>query len=177
LRVENEEKIQELTDKQAEKTAEQEAELTSLHQELSDYATRYEEVAGYRQKLEESQALHSSSLEELNRIHEDKLQSLEIELQAARQERMGAEDDIKDKYGMDLEELRLAHQVELAQQLVEHGEEVEALRKVYEEKIEEARDQAEVEYLFVFLWYQLCLLLAGHWRLSDFTNEILLPLL
>jgi chromosome segregation ATPase len=144
LRLENEEKIRELTERQAEKTAEQEAELTSLHQELSDYTKRYEEVAGYRQKLEESQALHSSTLEELNRIHEDKLQSLEIELQAARQERLGAEDEIKDKYGLDLDELRLAHQEELTQQLVEHGEEVEALKKLYEEKIEEARDQAEV---------------------------------
>ena len=147
MRIENEEKIRELIEKQAERNAEQEAELTSLHQELSDYTKRYEEVAGYKQKLEESQALHSSSLEELNRIHEDKLQSLEIELQAARQERLGAEDEIKDKYGQDLEELRLAQQDELTQQLVEHAEEVAALKRLYEEKIEEAKDQAEVLFL------------------------------
>ena len=118
--------------------------MAALHKELSEYTKKHEEVAELRQKLEESQALHSSTLEELNRIHEDKLQSLEIELQAARQERLGAEDDIKDKYGQDLEVLRLSHQDELTQLLLDHGEEVDALKRLFEEKIEEAKEKVEV---------------------------------
>lgn len=144
--MEHEEKIKELNHQQAERNAASEAELTSLHQELEEYSKKYEEVADLRQKLEESQALHSSTLEELNRIHEDKLQSLEIELQAARQERFGAEDDINVKYGQDLEELRLSHQEELTQLLTDHGEEVDALKKLFEQKIEEAKEQVEVGY-------------------------------
>lgn len=137
-----------MTEAQAEKNAEQVAELTSLHQELSEYTKKYEEVAGFRQKLEESQALHSSTLEELNRIHEDKLQSLEIELQAARQERLGAEDDVKEKYGADLEELRLSHQEEVTQLMLDHSYELDRLKKESEDKIEEAKEHAEVRILF-----------------------------
>lgn len=141
---------------QSEKNAAQEAELTSLHQELEDYSKKYEEVADLRQKLEESQALHSTTLEKLNRIHEDKLQSLEIELQAARQERLGAEDDVNVKYGQDLEELRLSHQEELTQLLTDHGEEVDTLKNLFEQKIEEAKEQVEVTktvFLLVFVAY------------------------
>lgn len=111
---------------------------------MAESTAKNEEAEELRQKLEESQALHSSTLEKLNNIHGEKLQTLENELQGAREEGLGAEDDINEQYGQDLEELRNEHQEELTRLLTEHGEEMDELKSMFEQKIEEVKENVEV---------------------------------
>jgi len=116
---------------------EQDAEVVSLQKEIETYIQKYNEFAGFQQKLRDAQALHSATLEELNRIHEDRLQSLEVEIQAARQEQCGVEVDAQEKFRLDLEQFKAAHKKELGQLLKEHQQEVEAMNADFEKQLKE----------------------------------------
>ncbi|KAG0331697.1 hypothetical protein BG000_010688 [Podila horticola] len=153
LQTDHDAKVLELTRKHDERTLEQDAEVVSLQKEIETYVQKYNEFAGFQRRLHDAQALHSSTLEELNRIHEDRLQSLEMEIQAARQEQCGVEGDAQEKFRLDLEQFRAVHKNELDQLLKEHQQEVDAmnadfekqLKEDVEEHVTEIRDRQEAE--------------------------------
>lgn len=147
--MEHEAKVNELTELQAKKNAEHEEELKSLRRELEEYTNKNVEAADLRQKLEESQTLHSSTLERLNKIHDDKLQSLELELQEAKQHHFGAE-ETRGNYQQELEKLKQEHQSEIEKVRREHSVELGELKKSFEQKIEEAKSLAEVNATTTF---------------------------
>ncbi|KAG0031801.1 hypothetical protein BGZ81_000571 [Podila clonocystis] len=153
LQMDHDAKVLELTRKHDERTLEQDAEVVSLQKEIETYIQKYNEFAGFQQRLHDAQALHSSTLEELNRIHEDRLQSLEVEIQAARQEQCGVEGDAQEKFRQDLEQFRAVHKKELDQLLKEHQQEVGAmnadfvkqLKEGVQEHVAEIQDRQEAE--------------------------------
>ncbi|GJJ69944.1 hypothetical protein EMPS_02293 [Entomortierella parvispora] len=84
LRLEHERKTRELDQEHARKTSEKDTELTRLHQDLSALIQQYQEKQIFRQKFDDARALHARSLQELRRIHEDKLESLGQELEVVK---------------------------------------------------------------------------------------------
>lgn len=135
--------------KEDEKKAAKDAERSSLHQVLEKAIQKRDEADLIRQKLEETKALHESTIKELNRIHDDKLHSLEQELNAVRQEkqsRSGANAQVQERYRQDLEQIKKTHAQEVAQLLKEHKEEVGALNAQFEEQKTKAVGEFEVCY-------------------------------
>ncbi|KAG0253743.1 hypothetical protein BG011_006202, partial [Mortierella polycephala] len=149
LRLEHEQKIKELIQKQLERQAEKNAALTSIRQELAASIQKCRENAPLRQKLDETLALHATTVKELNRIHEDKLYSLAQELQVAKQERIttrsGTTDQVQESYRLDLMGIKKTHQHELDQLLTEHQEEVDAAQTQFEAQMKQAVEEHEAE--------------------------------
>ncbi len=110
--------------------------------------------------MDESLALHATTLDQLNRIHDDKLHSLELELHAAQAEQMGradvADQEVQERYRLDLEDIRQTHQKEVEQLLNEHQEEVDAVNANFEMLKKQATDEYEVLLLHCRRWL-LCL--------------------
>lgn len=110
---------------------------------------KHSEVDLLRQKLEERKALHDTTIKELNRIHEDKLQSLEQEIRSVRQaklNRSGLNAQVQEKYRQDLEGIKKTHEQEVAQLLREHQEEVDAVKAQFEGQKAKAIAEYEVRY-------------------------------
>jgi hypothetical protein len=135
--------------KEQEKKAAQDEKRSSLHQGLEEAIQKHDEVDALRQKLEETRALHDSTIKELNRIHDDKLHSLEQELNAVRQEKLsrsGANAQVQERYRQDLLQIKKTHEQEVAQLLREHQEEVGVLNAQFEEQKAKAVGEFEVCY-------------------------------
>ncbi|KAI8602222.1 hypothetical protein EDD21DRAFT_83872 [Dissophora ornata] len=149
LRLEHERRVKDLNHKVAQRQSEKEAELESLHRDLADAIEKLDEVFVLRKKLDGSRSLHSSNIEELNRIHDDNLQSLELELQVAKQDRVertgGTGHDAQDKYRQDLEELKRSHEKKLTKLLREHKEELEMIKKQHGEEQKQEIEEHEAE--------------------------------
>jgi hypothetical protein len=144
-------KVKELTQRQIERQTEQDTKLATIRQQLAEHIQRHEEIIRLGQKLEESKELHSSSLEELNRIHDDKLQCLEMELQSYKQEDhlrpdqlAGDKQQVEERYRLDLEEFKKNHQRDLEQLLAEHQDEVDAINAQLDKQLKEELHEHEV---------------------------------
>lgn len=160
--MEHENKVKELTQREIERQAEQDAKLTAIRQQLAEHIQRHEEIILLGKKLEESKELHSSSLEELNRIHDDKLQSLEMELQTYKQDDhlrpdqlSGDSRQVEERYRLDLEEFKKKHQRDLEQLLTKQQDEVDAINAQLDKQLKE--ELLEHEVTTCFLFYNSCL--------------------
>lgn len=154
--MEHENKVKELTQRDNERQKEQGAKLAAIRQQLAEHIQRQEEIILLRKKLEESKELHSSSLEELNRIHDDKLQSLEMELQSYKQDDhirpdqlSGNNQQAEERYRLDLEEFKNNHQRDLEQMLAEHQDEVDAINAQLDKQLKEELLEHEVTTCFL----------------------------
>lgn len=116
---------------------------------LEQSIQKQREVNLLRQKLEEAEALHETTIKELNRIHDDKLLSLEQELGAVRQEKLnrsGLNAQVQEKYRQDLVEIKKTHEQEVAQLLRDHQEEVGGIKAQFEGQKAKAVAEYEVRY-------------------------------
>lgn len=84
MRLEHERRVRELDQEHSRKTFEKDSKLTQLHHDLSALIQQFNEKQTFRQKFDDARALHARSLQELRRIHEDKLESLGQELEAVK---------------------------------------------------------------------------------------------
>lgn len=152
LRLEYEQTIKDLIQEHHEQQAGQDAKLTALRQELAQAFKKHADTTTpLRQKLEESLALHATTLEQLSRIHDDKLHCLELELQAAKAEQLGradvADQEVQERYRLDLEDIKRTHQQEVEQLLKEHQEEVAAVNANFEVLKNQATEEYEVRFV------------------------------
>lgn len=75
------------------------------------------------------------------------MQSLEVEIQAARQEQCGLEGDAQEKFHLDLEQFRAVHKKELDQLLKEHQQEVDAMNADFEKQLKEGVQEHAVRIM------------------------------
>ncbi|KAI7830399.1 hypothetical protein BC939DRAFT_281231 [Gamsiella multidivaricata] len=143
MRFEHELKAQELIKKGAENKAANDAELASLQQQLVAAVEKHNDVIVLREKLEETKALHATTIEELNRIHDDKLQSLESELQMAKQQRLRGSN--LSGHVQDLEEIMETHEQELTRLLKEHQQEIDAVNADFDNQKKQEVEEYETE--------------------------------
>ncbi|KAF9983371.1 hypothetical protein BGZ75_005167 [Mortierella antarctica] len=150
LRIEYEQTIKNLIQEHHEHQAGQDAKLTALRQELAQaFKIHADTTTPLRQKLDESLALHATTVDQLNRIHDDKLHCLELELHAAKAEQLGradvADQEVQERYRLDLEDIKRTHQQEVEQLLNEHQEEVDAVNANFEVLKKQATEEYEAE--------------------------------
>ncbi|KAG0012511.1 hypothetical protein BGZ80_011692 [Entomortierella chlamydospora] len=142
LRMSNERTLKELKQKDAELQEAQDQELASLHVELAESIQKHNDVVLLRQKLEESRALHSATIEKLNRIHDNKLQCLEVELQSIKRGRLERSGE---GYFNDLEPIREAHRKELTHLLGEYRKEIEEFKAQSDAQEKQEVDEFQTE--------------------------------
>ncbi|KAF9350547.1 hypothetical protein BGX26_011281, partial [Mortierella sp. AD094] len=149
LRMSHERMLKELTQKDTELQEAQDLELTSLHVELASSIQKHNEVVLLRQKLEESRALHSATIEKLNRIHDNKLQCLEVELQSIKRGGLERSSDMGDQahegYFYDLEPIKEAHRKELTHLLGEYQKEIGEFKAQSDEQQKQEVDEFKTE--------------------------------
>ncbi|KAI1315086.1 hypothetical protein EDD11_001328 [Mortierella claussenii] len=150
LRMEHERRVKELAETETEVKAAHDATLMTLQQQLADATLKQNDVVLLRQKLDETRALHATTIEELNRIHDDKLQSLEMELQEFKHERpvstsSGSGHTTQERYHQDLEGIKNTRRKELSQLLKEHQEEIDNIKTDFDRQKKEAAHEYETE--------------------------------
>ncbi|KAF9919362.1 hypothetical protein BX616_005405 [Lobosporangium transversale] len=150
LRLEHEKRVKELEKVETECKAAYETDVVALQQKLADSTQKYNDVIALRKKLADAKALHATTIEELNRIHDDKLHSLELELQAFRQEKPSrVSPDVgknaQDRYRQDLESIKNANRKELSQLLKQHQDEIDAIKAQFEEEKRQQVQEHEAE--------------------------------
>lgn len=124
---------------------------------------QYKEKQSFGQKLEDARLLHASTLRELGRIHEDKLQSLEQELATVKSQlpsssqssssslastgqKIQGFETLEREHQGHLETIQKSYAQEKKQLLKEHDEEIAKVQANFEKELTQAVAEHEVNW-------------------------------
>ncbi|KAG0042612.1 hypothetical protein BGZ83_000252 [Gryganskiella cystojenkinii] len=181
LRMEQERKTLELDQLFTKSFLEKDTTRTRLQQDLSSMIRLYNEKFMFQQKFDDARILHASTLQELRRIHEDKLQCLAQELDEVKRQQKQQQQPPKnrpsssktggkpssankatgERHRKDLEVLKKSHEKEKSQLLKDHEELVKKAKAAFQKELSEAVAEHEVE-VKERLDYELSQIKASH---------------